>query len=44
MPAALVELGFLTNPDEAEALQHLSVQTGIADAILEGIIRFLDGS
>ena len=44
MPAALVELGFLTNPTEAEALQRLSVQTQIADALLEGIVRFLDGS
>ena len=43
MPAALVELGFLTNPDEAAALQRLSVQTAMADAILEGIVRFFDG-
>lgn len=43
MPAALVELGFLTNREEADALQRLSVQTLMADAILEGIVRFLDG-
>ena len=44
MPSALVELGFLTNPLEADALQRLSVQTAMADAILEGIVRFFDGS
>ena len=43
MPAALVELGFLTNPAEADALQRLSHQTALAEAILAGIVRFLDG-
>lgn len=37
MPAALVEVGFLTNPDEALRLQSLWYQMRVAQAILEGI-------
>ena len=42
MPAALVEVGFLTNPAEAARLQQLSYQDAVAEAILEGILAFLD--
>jgi N-acetylmuramoyl-L-alanine amidase len=41
MPAALVEVGFLTNRLEAKQLQSLSYQSKIADAILDAILEFL---
>lgn len=41
MPAALVEVGFLTNRLEAKHLQSLSYQSRIADAILDSILKFL---
>ncbi len=41
MPAALVEVGFLTNRREAKQLQSLSYQSRIADAILDAILEFL---
>jgi len=41
MPAALVETGFITNPYEAKALQSISYQSKIADAILAAIREFL---
>jgi N-acetylmuramoyl-L-alanine amidase len=44
MPAALVEMGFITNRAECEALQDLSTQRAIARAVLAGICAFLDGS
>lgn len=37
MPAALVEVGFLTNPDEALRLQSLWYQMRVAKGILAGI-------
>jgi len=37
MPSALVELGFLTNPDEEISLSQLNYQLRAADAILQGI-------
>lgn len=44
MPAALVEVGFVTNRMEAKYLQNLSYQSKIADAILAAIRQFLDES
>ena len=41
MPAALVELGFLTNADDQERLLNKNWQTKIAEAIAEGIIESL---
>jgi N-acetylmuramoyl-L-alanine amidase len=41
VPAALVEVGFLSNPEEARLLQSLSYQDRIARAILAGIKEFL---
>jgi len=40
MPSALVELGFLTNPDEETSLNRLSYQVRAADAILSGILDY----
>ena len=41
MPAALIEVGFLTNRVEARKLQSPSYQDKIADAILTAILEFL---
>jgi len=41
MPAALVEVGFVTNPYEARLLQSISYQSKIADGILAGILDYL---
>jgi len=41
MPAALVEVGFITHRLEARLLQSLSYQSKIADAILDAILEFL---
>jgi N-acetylmuramoyl-L-alanine amidase len=41
MPAALVEVGFITNPIEVLKLQKLHYQAKIAEAILAGIKEFV---
>jgi len=41
MPAALIEVGFVTNPEEANNLQQLTYQTAIAEAILAAVKEFL---
>jgi N-acetylmuramoyl-L-alanine amidase len=40
MPAALVEVGFLSNPREAELLSQPSYQKRVASAIFSGILRY----
>lgn len=42
MPAVLLEVGFLTNAAEAAKLSSIRYQDCIADAILSGILAFLD--
>jgi N-acetylmuramoyl-L-alanine amidase len=44
MPAALVEIGFVTEKSEARSLQDPSVQQRIAVAVLEAISRFVRNS
>lgn len=41
MPAALVEVGFLSNPQEAELLGDPRYQARVAEAIYRGILRYL---
>ena len=41
MPATLVEMGFMTNPDELKKLCRTSYQQLLADAIAEGILETL---
>jgi N-acetylmuramoyl-L-alanine amidase len=41
MPAALVEVGFVTNPTEARLLQRPSYEEKIANGILKAIHQFL---
>jgi N-acetylmuramoyl-L-alanine amidase len=40
MPAVLVEIGFITNPDEEERLGSSEHQGGVAQAIYRAIVRF----
>lgn len=40
MPAVLLEIGFLTNPDEEQQLVSDAFQATIAQAVLDGMIRF----
>jgi len=40
MPAVLVEMGFLTNPDEERALTSEPFQNAVVQALLESIIQF----
>jgi N-acetylmuramoyl-L-alanine amidase len=42
MPAVLVELGYLSNPDEEKLLSSTGFQTGIASAVTESIAEFRD--
>ena len=42
MPAVLVEVGFLTNPDEEQQLLSEVYQGTVAQAILDGMLRFRD--
>ena len=42
VPSTLVEIGFLSNPEEAEKLNTESYQDEIAYAIYEGILYYLD--
>lgn len=43
MPAALVEVGFLSNPDEARLLADEKYQRRIASAIYEAVLRYMSG-
>ncbi len=42
MPAVLVELGFLTNPDEANVLAAPSFADALADAIAAAVERYCE--
>jgi N-acetylmuramoyl-L-alanine amidase len=44
MPAALVEVGFLTNPSEEAKLLTTAYQTKAADGITKGILEYLKWS
>jgi N-acetylmuramoyl-L-alanine amidase len=44
MPAVLVELGFLTNPQQEQQLLADDHQAALAQAIVEGIVRYRAGS
>lgn len=41
IPAALIELGFLTHPKERELLNQKQTQKAMADAIYKGLISYL---
>ena len=40
MPASLVEIGFLTNPDEAKGLKKEGRRNAIAAALADAVIDF----
>jgi N-acetylmuramoyl-L-alanine amidase len=42
MPAVLVEMGFLTHPDDAERLRSGRGQRGLAEAIGDAILVYRD--
>ena len=39
-PGVLLEVGFLTNPNERYLLQQKNYQSKICDAIIEGVINY----
>ena len=42
MPAVLVELGFLTNPDQAKGLGGDAFQNAVVQALFDAIVKFRD--
>ena len=42
MPAVLVEMGFLSNPDQEKQLAGAEFQTGFVQALLDAVVRFRD--
>ena len=44
VPSVLIELGFLTNRDDASRLSRKKDQEAIASAIAAGIIRYFEGA
>ena len=42
MPAVLLELGYLTNPDQAKLLATDAFQNAVVQALVESIVRFRD--
>lgn len=42
MPAALIELAYLTNPDQAERAASVEFQSSIAQALYDAVLRFRD--
>lgn len=43
MPSTLIELGFLSNPDEARMLADDKYQKKLAASIYQGILRYYAG-
>lgn len=44
VPTIIVECGFLTNPDEAAKLTQEEYQDQLAQAICEGVIKWMNGN
>jgi len=42
MPAILIEIGYLTNPDQERQLASAEFQNPFVQAVLDAIIRFRD--
>jgi N-acetylmuramoyl-L-alanine amidase len=43
MPSALIEVGFLSNPEEADKLKSRNYQKKLAAAIYQGVLRYYSG-
>jgi N-acetylmuramoyl-L-alanine amidase len=44
MPAVLIELGYLTNPEQAKLLTGDAFQNAAVQAIVEAVVRFRDST
>lgn len=44
VPTIIVECGFLTNPEEAEKLTQEEYQNQVAEAICEGVVKWINGT
>jgi N-acetylmuramoyl-L-alanine amidase len=42
MPAILVELGYLTNPEQAKMLPSDAFQNAVVQALFEAVVKFRD--
>jgi N-acetylmuramoyl-L-alanine amidase len=42
MPAVLVEIGFLTNPDQEQTMASAEFQNAVVQALLNAVVRFRD--
>jgi N-acetylmuramoyl-L-alanine amidase len=42
MPAVLIEVGFLTNPDQARLLATETFQNTLVQSLYEAVVRFRD--
>ena len=42
MPALLVEMGFISNPDQEKQLLSDAFQGNIVQALVEGVVRYRD--
>jgi N-acetylmuramoyl-L-alanine amidase len=40
MPAALVEIAYLTNPEQEQAVQSADFQAGVVQAMYDAVVRF----
>ena len=40
MPAALVEIGYVSNPDQEQQLTSADYQTKVAEALLDANVKF----
>jgi N-acetylmuramoyl-L-alanine amidase len=43
MPAVLIEMGYLTNRDQAAAMSGTAFQSSFVQAVYDAIVRFRDG-
>ena len=43
MPSVLIEVGYMTNPEELASLASQSYQQTLAQAIAEGIVEMMEG-
>jgi N-acetylmuramoyl-L-alanine amidase len=42
MPSVLVEMGFISNPEQDRLLQHVAYQARLASSLVSGLIRFVE--
>lgn len=42
MPSVLVEMGFISNPEQDRLLQHAAYQARLASSLVSGLVRFVE--